>query len=69
MTHEDLELALKRLIGKAMKAGERQYAWPYQRIGVYNDLVGEALDLIDGWDTGREWHVQIVSTAGRWDHG
>ena len=57
MNSDELQSAVQQLIGKAMAAGECRYAWPYQRIEVYNNLVREAMELIQAWDNGREWHI------------
>ena len=57
MNENELRSAVQQLVGKAMAAGECQYAWPYQRIEIYNNLVREAMELIQAWDNGREWHI------------
>jgi len=58
MNENELRSAVQQLVGKAMAAGECKYAWPYQRIEVYNSLVHEAMELIQAWDNGREWHLR-----------
>lgn len=58
MNSDELQSAVQQLIGKAMAAGECRYAWPYQRIEVYNGLVREVSELIRAWDNGREWHLR-----------
>jgi len=53
MTREQLEIHLGRLIDAAIKEGQRERPWPYQRIEARKKLIRLALRVVDNWDNGK----------------